>query len=87
MCSSRVDMTSSSLVYRASPAGALEIRIIGNHHMEALLADKPAWALQHRPEVVTQHAIWTSNNFVSHFEPSALSLEDQSGNSIRSGCF
>jgi hypothetical protein len=42
--------------------------------MAALLADKPARALQHRPEAVTQHAIWTPNNFVSHFGPSVLSL-------------
>jgi len=41
--------------------------------MAALLADKPARALQHRPEVVTQHAIWASNSFVSHFGLSALS--------------
>jgi hypothetical protein len=68
-------MTSSSPVYPcAPPAGALEIWIIGNHHMAALLADKPARALQHRPEAVTQHAIWTPNNFVSHFGPSVLSL-------------
>jgi hypothetical protein len=47
-------MTSSSPIYpRALPAGALEIWIIGNHHMAALLADKPARALQHRPEAVT----------------------------------
>jgi len=75
MCSSRVDTTSSSPVYPcAPPAGALEIWIIGNNHMAALLADKPARTLQHRSEAVTQHAIWTSNNFVSHFEPSVLSL-------------
>jgi hypothetical protein len=75
MCSSRVDMTSSSPVYlRALPAGAFETWIIENHHMAALLADKPARALQHRPEAVAQHAIWTSNNFVSHFGPSVLSL-------------
>jgi hypothetical protein len=42
--------------------------------MAALLADKPARALQHRPEAVTQHAIWTANNFVNHFGPSVLSL-------------
>jgi len=67
-------MTSSRPVYpRAPPAGALEIWILGNHHMAALLADKPARALQHRPEVVTQHAIWASNSFVSHFGLSALS--------------
>jgi hypothetical protein len=42
--------------------------------MAALLADKPARALQHQPEAVTQHAIWTPNNFVSRFGPSAPSL-------------
>jgi hypothetical protein len=42
--------------------------------MAALLADKPARAPRHRPEVVTQRAIWTSNNFVSHFKPSVLLL-------------
>jgi hypothetical protein len=42
--------------------------------MAALLSDKPARALQHRPKTVTQHAIWTPNNFVSHFGPSVLSL-------------
>jgi hypothetical protein len=68
-------MTSSGPVYPcAASAGALEIWIIGNHHMAALLADKPARALQHRPEAVTQHAIWTTNNFVNHFKPSVLSL-------------
>lgn len=72
---------------RTPPAGALEIWIIGNHHVAALRADKPARALQHRPEGVIQLAIWASNNFVSHFEPSALSLSDQSGNSIRSAWF
>ncbi len=42
--------------------------------MAALLADKSARALQHRPEAVTQHAISTPNNFVNHFGPSVLSL-------------
>jgi hypothetical protein len=75
MCSSRVDTASSSPVYPcAPPAGALEIWVIGNNHMAALLADKPARTLQHRSEAVTQHAIWTPNNFVGHFEPSVLSL-------------
>src|SRR5437879_1688985 len=41
--------------------------------MDALLADKPARAVQHRPEAVTRHAIWTPNNFVNHFGPSVLS--------------
>src|SRR4029077_17245101 len=58
----------------ASLAGALEIRIIGNHHVAALFADKPARTLHHRPKSVTQHAIWTPDNFVSHFGPSVPSL-------------
>jgi hypothetical protein len=81
-------VTSSYPVYlRALPAGAFETWAIENDHMAALLADEPARPPQHRPEAVTQYAIWASNNFVSHFEPSALAPGDQSGNSIRSGCF
>jgi hypothetical protein len=54
MCSSGVDMTSGRPIFpRAMRAGAREIWIIGNHHMPALLADKPARALQHRSEAFT----------------------------------
>ena len=52
---------------QALVARAFEAWIIGKHHMEALLADKPAWPLDHRPEAVTHYAIWTSNDRVIHF--------------------
>jgi hypothetical protein len=46
----------------------------------------------HNLEVVTLHAIWTSNDFLRHFEPSVLPLRvasrvGQPGNSIRSEWF
>jgi len=42
--------------------------------MAAFVADKQlALARQHWFEVIAQHAVWTANDLVSHFEPSALS--------------
>src|SRR5437899_190269 len=34
--------------------------------MATLLANKPLRALQHGPEVITQNAIWTTHDLLSH---------------------
>ena len=57
----------STIQLQALVARALEAWIIGKHHMAALLANKPAWPLDHRLEAVTHYAIWTSNDRVIHF--------------------
>ena len=44
---------------RAVAAGAPETRIVGNHYVTAVLADKPAGPLHHQNEVITQNAVWT----------------------------
>ena len=51
---------------QAVAAGALEIFVFGNHRVTALLADMPTRTLQHRLVPIAQHAIWTTNDWVSH---------------------
>jgi hypothetical protein len=54
---------------------APEIRLLGPHHVETLLAEKPASrSRQEGPKLIAQNAIWAAQDLVSHSEPSALSL-------------
>ena len=70
MRSSWVGMTSGHSVHlRALPTGAFEIWISRLYRVAALLAEKPPRRVrEHLLEIVTEHAIGTSNDFVSHFE-------------------
>jgi hypothetical protein len=59
--------SSSPLHLRAVAARAPEIWIVGNGHMAAPLADKPARPLQHRPVLIAQHAIRTTYDLLSQW--------------------
>jgi hypothetical protein len=60
--------SSRPLHLQAVAAGAPEIWIFGDHYVAALLANKPAWALQHRPALIARHAVWTANYLLSHLK-------------------
>jgi hypothetical protein len=51
---------------QAVRAGTLEIRVLGNLHMAALLANKPVRPLQHGSELIVQNAVRAAHALVSH---------------------
>jgi len=53
----------------APAAGTLEVLVTGKQHMAALFADKPLWALPHRPELIAQKTIRATHHLLSHFTP------------------
>jgi hypothetical protein len=55
-----------SLQFQTSLARALEIRVARKQYMATLFANEPVRLLQHRPELVTQNAIRTSNYLIGH---------------------
>jgi hypothetical protein len=63
---------------RRSQAARFNLRQSRQEHLKSgssgitmwphLLANKPAWALQHRPALIARHAVWTANYLLSHLK-------------------